>query len=80
METYTSKLLLNHQYAFNMIIITHKQIHGINKHNRDTYLDDEADPQLAVHHCNVPPNHRPVCSLISQHTSTPELGMISTRN
>ena len=30
--------------------------------------------------CNVRPNHRPLCSLISQHTTTPEMGMISTSN
>ena len=26
--------------------------------------------------CNVPPNHRPACSLISQQRCHPELGMI----
>ena len=36
-----------------------------------------------IHHqlrrCNVPPNHRLACSSISQHTATPELGMIPLR-
>ena len=30
--------------------------------------------------CNVPPNHRPLFSSISQQHTTPELGMILTRN
>ena len=29
-----------------------------------------------LHRCNVPPNHRPACSLISQQHYHPELGMI----
>ena len=38
MEIYTSKPLLNHHQTSNMNIVTHRQIHGINKHNRDTYI------------------------------------------
>ena len=39
-ETYTNKIILNHQQEFNMNIAIHRQLHGIKKHNRDTYLDD----------------------------------------
>ena len=33
-------------------------------------------PRNQLRHCNVPPNHRPACSSVSQQHCHPELGMI----
>ena len=33
-----------------------------------------------LHRCNVPPNHRPACSLISQQRCHPQAGHDSPRN
>ena len=46
---------------------------------KNTYLiKDSSRNQL--HRCNVPPNHRPACSLISQQCCHPRVGHDSPRN
>ena len=40
---------------------------------------DEDFTRNQLRRCNVPSNHKPACSSISQHTTTPELGMIPPR-
>ena len=36
-EIYTIQPLLSHHASFNMNIVIHRQINGLNKHNRDAY-------------------------------------------
>ena len=43
--------------------------------NKITYLKKNSFHNQ-LRRCNVPPNHRPACSLISQQCCPPELGMI----
>ena len=64
-----------------MFIIIHYTI-SINCRDQTTkitYLLDGEFIRNQLRRCNVPPNHRPACSSISQHTATPELGMIPPR-
>ena len=67
--------------VFNMFIIIHKTIDSIAEITRSRLLIFlmKSLPRNQLRHCNIPPNHRPACSSISQHTATPELGMIPPR-
>ena len=44
------------------------------------YLSSNEAPCNELCRCNVPPNHRPVCSLISQQCCHPQAGHDSPRN
>ena len=61
-----------------MFILIHKTSSLQRLSRRILILKKLAQNQLC--HCNVPPNHRPMCSLISQHHCHPPAGHDSTRH
>ena len=64
------------KHSFNMFnIIINRNIVAEVKMCKTTYLM-ETSLRNQLRRCNVPPNHRPACSLISQQRCHPELGMI----
>ena len=57
--------------AFNMFILILKHIYSCRDQiDKNTYLE-RSFSHNQLHRCNIPPNHRPVCSSISQHHSHP---------
>ena len=70
-----------HIPAFNMFIIIHGTIDIIAEMNNHECLSfNEELSRNQLRRCNVPPNHRPVCSSISQKHYHPWAGHDSSRN
>ena len=68
--------------SIHMFIIIRKTI-DINCRDEvtsSTYLLMKHSPRNQLHRCNVPPNHRPMCSSISQQHYDPRVGHDSSRN
>ena len=66
--------------AFNMFIIFINNKYGCrSKMSKITYLMKNSI-RNQLRRCNVPPNHRPTCSLISQQRRHPRVGHDSPRN
>ena len=67
--------------AFSMFIILIKQQNTICRDEivKNTYLMNNLSPNQ-LRHCNLPPNHRPVCSLIFQQPYHPRVGHDCPRN
>ena len=60
--------------AFIMFIVIHKKNTVVEiKYTKNTYLEKKL-PRNYLCRYNVPPNHRPVCSSISQHHCDPQDG------
>ena len=70
----------SHKHSFNMFITFINRKYGCrSKMHKITYfMKSSIRNQLCC--CNVPPNHRPACSLISQQCYHPEAGHDSQRN
>ena len=66
--------------AFNMFItFINRKYDCRSKMDKITYLM-KISFRNQLRHCNVPPNHRPACSLISQQRCHPQAGHDSPRN
>ena len=70
----------SHKHSFNMFIVIINRKYGCrSKMSKITYLMKNSICNQ-LHRCNVPPNHRPACSLISQQRYHPLAGHDSPRN
>ena len=68
------------KHSFNMFIIFINKIYSCrSKMDKITYLMMNSICNQ-LRRCNVPPNHRPTCSLISQQCCHPRAGHDSPRN
>ena len=68
------------KHSFNMFIIFINRIYSCrSKMDKITYLMMNSI-RNQLRRCNVPPNHRPACSLISQQHCHPRAGHDSPRN
>ena len=70
----------SYNHSFNMFITFINRKYGCrSKIGKITYLMKNSF-RNQLRHCNVPPNHRPACSLISQWCCHPQDGHDSPRN
>ena len=70
----------SHKHSFNMFI-TFINRNIVAEVKMDKITDLMKTPlRNQLRRCNVPPNHRPACSLISQQCCNPQVGHYSPRN
>ena len=77
----TAELIMHsHKHSFNIVHHIQQQKYNCRgKIGKITYLMKNST-RNQLRRCNVPPNHRPACSLISQQRCHPRAGHDSPRN